>query len=149
MLYALLFLLSPALARDCASDLPGLAKLFKRESFPATWRETTANDGKPLVVKISERDGRLHLEFDKTKEGLWAKGTADVCAGKKSVEAAISKKQIKLGDAAPWILRMSMKGGATFTLEQPEPGKLHIGTFGWSGDFVPEENQTPASGGGP
>ncbi len=146
-LLSLVLLSSTVHAADCAKDLHSLGKLFGEENFPAVWRETTANDGKPLVVTLSERKGQLHLEFNKTKEGLWAAGTAGLCKGKDGVEAKITKKQIKLGKAAPWILRMSMKGGATFKLSKKDAATLHIGTFGWSGDFVPEEKKNPAVSG--
>lgn len=137
----LLFLMifsSQVLAFECASDLSSFRKIMGDESFPLLWRETTADDGKPLIVKISEEKGKLFLQFVKTKEGPWAEGTSDICRDQEIV-ASISKDQIRLGKAAPWILRMSMKSGAKFKLRKIKKYLLEISTFGWSGEFVPEK----------
>lgn len=130
--------ISTSLASNCANDLNSFRKIMGNESFPLLWRETTADDGKPLIVKISEEKGKLFLQFVKTKEGPWAEGTADICKDKEIV-ASISKDQIRLGKAAHWVLKMSMKGGAKFTLKMLSNGVLKISTFGWSGEFVPEK----------
>ena len=142
VIFALCFLLlsfSSFAEKDCAKNFSSFKLLIKDPEFPMNWIETTANDGKPLRVDISEKADMLHLEFNKTKEGLWAAGTADICQVDGVLKASISKEQINLGDAAPWILRMSMKGGADFKLEKTKPGVLKISTFGWSGEFVPNK----------
>lgn len=146
-LLVLFFMASSVWAKDptCVKDLAGIRMLFNDTSMPIQWDETTANDGKPLLVDIGEKDGRLFLQFIKTKEGLWAEGTAKVCKGQDGITAEITKKDIKLGEAAPWILRMSMKGGATFKLLREKADKLHISTFGWGGDFVPRTPVTASS----
>lgn len=139
MKYLFLFLvLSNLHAATCARDLSSFRKIMGNESFPLLWRETTADDGKPLIVKISEENGKLFLQFVKTKEGPWAEGTADICKDK-DIVASISKEQIRLGKAAHWVLKMSMKGGAMFTLKMIKDNVLKISTFGWSGEFVPEK----------
>lgn len=139
MKFLILFLfISNLHAATCASDLSTFRKIMGNESFPLLWRETTADDGKPLIVKISEEKGKLFLQFVKTKEGPWAEGTADICKDK-DIVASISKEQIRLGKAAHWVLKMSMKGGAKFTLKMIKDDVLKISTFGWSGEFVPEK----------
>lgn len=135
----LLLSLSSFAAKECAKNFSSFKLMTKDPEFPMNWIETTANDGKPLKVDISERNEVLHLEFNKTKEGLWASGTADICLVDGVLKASISKDQIKLGEAAPWVLRMSMKGGADFKLEKIKPGVLKISTFGWSGEFIPKK----------
>lgn len=137
ILFFLLILSSAALAKDCATDITSFRKLFSDANYPLVWEETTADDGKPLIVTISEKDGKLFLEFDKTREGLWASGTADICK-EEEIVADISKEKIKLGKAAHWVLKMSMKDGAKFTLTKLKPLVLKISTFGWKGEFVPK-----------
>lgn len=133
----LLFISLSLHAETCATDLKSFRSLFADENFPLTWSETTADDGKPLVVKITEANNRLFLQFVKTKEGLWAEGTADICKDEEIV-ASISKEQIKLGKAAHWAIKMSMSGGAKFKLKLLRKNTLKISTIGWSGEFSPE-----------
>ena len=135
-IFILFFLSLPLNAATCASDLKSFRTLFGDENFPLTWNETTADDGKPLVVKITEEKNKLFLQFVKTKEGLWAEGTADICKDEEIV-ASISKDQIKLGKAAHWVIRMSMKGGAKFKLQLLKKDVLKISTIGWIGEFSP------------
>lgn len=143
ILFFILSSLAQAVAPDCAKDIAGVRDLLKDANMPLVWVETTADDGKPLVVTISELGRKLHLEFDKTKEGLWASGGADVCMVEGNVVAHITKDHIKLGKAAHWVVKMSMSGGAKFTLKYSAPDKLHISTFGWKGDFTPQKKEAP------
>ena len=136
-----LFSLPVFASKDCAKNFATLKTIVKDPEFSMKWVETTANDGKPLMVDISEKENELFLEFIKSKEGPWASGTADICQVENVLQASISEKQIKLGEAAPWILKMSMKSGAVFKLEKLKPGVLKISTFGWSGEFVPNSNK--------
>lgn len=135
-----LLLSSSAFAKNCANDITSFRKMFADDTFPLIWEETTADDGKPLIVTIAEKDSKIFLEFNKTKEGLWASGTADICKDDEIV-ADIKKDQIKLGKAAHWVLKMSMKNGAKFTLTKLKPLVLKISTFGWKGEFVPRKAQ--------
>ncbi len=137
MMFFLLLMTSLTFAKDCADNFTALKTVLNEPDFQSHWIETTANDGKPLKMDISDREGKLYLEFDKTKEGLWASGSTDVCKVDDKFEAQITKEKINLGKAAPWIMRMSMKSGATFKLQKLKPGVLKISTFGWSGEFVP------------
>lgn len=123
--------------RDCVSSLEGLAQLAG-EPFPLRWEETSMTDGKPLVVSILEKDGSLFMEFLKTREGLWAEGTAVICAGAGRLEARISR--VRLGPAAHWLLRQSIGRGATFTLSRLAMGQLRIATPGWQGVFTPRRD---------
>jgi len=136
MILPFLLFISLVHASTCATDISSFRKIMGNDSFPLLWRETTADDGKPLIVKISEEKGKLFLQFVKSKEGLWAEGTADICKNEEII-ASISKEQIRLGKAAHWILKMSMKGGAKFKLNMITDNVLKISTFGWSGEFVP------------
>ncbi len=95
------------------------------------------NDGKPLVMSIVESDGSLLLGFTKTGEGLWAESFGVICKSGSDFEARFSGKQIRVGPAAGWILRSSLRKGGRFTLTKLASDQLRIATRGWSGDFSP------------
>ncbi|AGH96666.1 hypothetical protein [Pseudobdellovibrio exovorus] len=123
--------------KTCVRDQKGLRELLGDQNFPAEWIETTADDGKPLMLKMSDRDDRLYFIFDKTREGIWAEGLIEVCSEKDGVVVKISGQDIKLGDKAPRLIRWSMSGGAKFKLKLKEKDKMYVSTLGWSGDFIP------------
>ena len=138
---ALLALLLCAAARAqqepvCATTLAGLRTLLNEPQFALNWRETSMDDGKPLLVSIQEREGALSLEFVKTGEGLWAQSSGALCRTDKGLEIRFSAQQIKLGPAANWMLRLALGNGGKFTLTRPAPTRLHIATTGWSGLFA-------------
>lgn len=131
------FLLSDiALATpDCTQEKTGLTRFLGKEFHPL-WVETTANDGKPLLVEMSTKGEKLYFTFNKTNEGIWAEGLVSVCKEKKDLVVKISKKDIKIGPKAPRVLRWSMGSGAKFKLRLKDERNLHVSTFGWSGDFI-------------
>jgi hypothetical protein len=94
-------------------------------------------DGKPLTVSITQKADRLYLEFTKAGEGLWAEGPASICLSDVGLEVRIASERIKLGPAAPWLLRQSLGHGAKFSLTRSPTGRLRISTAGWSGWFIP------------
>lgn len=128
--------------KPCVRDQKGLRELLSDQNFPTEWIETTADDGKPLMLKMSDRDERLYFIFDKTREGIWAEGLIEVCSEKDGVVVKISGKDIKLGEKAPRLIRWSMSGGANFKLKLKQKDKMHVSTFGWSGDFIPMTTPT-------
>lgn len=128
-------------ADPCALTHQDLNALLKVERFPENWVETTQNDGKPLMIRMQERDGRLYFIFDKTKEGVWAEGLIQICKNQNNFVIQISRADIKIGSAAPWPMKISMKRGAQFTLQMKEKDKMHVSTLGWSGDFVPDNRK--------
>lgn len=121
----------------CGSRLSDARSFLALVHMPTQWRETTMDDGKPLVLSLSEQEGQLTLRFTKTGEGLWAEGPAAICRNGVDVEASLPPEQLQLGPAAGWLLRQSMRGGATFRLRRLEGGRLAVSTTGWSGEFVP------------
>jgi hypothetical protein len=137
LMFAILLLFTAqARAETCVTTLEGFKKLIKQENFPVVWAETTADDGKPLIMRISTEKDRLHLEFDKTKEGIWAKGFATICQDKKRFSAKIAKEDVQWGPEAPFVMKMG--GSANFKLEFPKQNKMNVAVFGWSGTFVPQ-----------
>ncbi|MES2856924.1 MAG: hypothetical protein V4692_13735 [Bdellovibrionota bacterium] len=130
---------SPAPAKEkisCAKTSIEL-KAFMGDAMKERWIETTADDGKPLKIEITSKEDLLYFVFDKTNEGVWAEGRAEVCKEAKNLVLKITGKDIKLGPKAPFPIRISMGSGAKFKLRIDGPDKLHVSTFGWSGDFIP------------
>ena len=93
------------------------------------------DDGKPLVVSISERDGFLLLQFVKTNEGLWMESTGLICKRGDSLIAAFNGAQIRLGSAASWLIRQVLGSGGNFKITKLGPDRLSIATSGWRGTF--------------
>ena len=105
--------------------------------FPLNWQETSMDDGKPLLVNISESQGMLNMSFTKTGEGLWAESSGVICKTETGLETRFSSDQIHVGPAANWVLRYALKKGGKFTLTQFGLDQLRIATSGWSGTFSP------------
>ena len=81
----------------CASSIGELRTLVGDPLFSSRWVEVSMDDGKPMVVSIIERNGKLLLEFIKTGEGMWAVISGVICKSGVDLEARMSKEQIVLG----------------------------------------------------
>lgn len=121
----------------CATTIGELRVVLGDRTFPLKWEETTMDDGKPLVVSILDRNGSLFLEFIKAKEGLWAEIAGVICKTGVDLEARFSGEQIRVGPAANWVLRYTLRNGGKFTLTKLGTEQLRIATSGWSGVFSP------------
>jgi hypothetical protein len=119
----------------CAATLHELRALAGDPAFPLTWHETSMDDGKPLVVSIFEKGGKIHLEFVKTGEGLWAESAGVICATDAHLETHFDADQIRLGPAAGWVARAAFGNGGKFALVRLGSDGLRITTSGWSGMF--------------
>lgn len=126
----------PTHAADCTQNKAGLTALLQGKEFYPSWKETTADDGKPLLIEMSTKGDKLYFVFDKTKEGIWAEGLISVCKEKNELVVKISKEDIKVGSKAPRVIRWTMSSGATFKLQLKDEQHLHVSTFGWKGDFI-------------
>lgn len=123
----------------CVSTITELKVLFADWPFSLKWEETTMDDGKPLVVSISENNGTLSVEFIKTTKGLWANISGVLCKTDQVMEIRFSAEQIHFGPGASWILRYALANGGKFTLTRAGGKQLQVQTTGWSGLFVPVE----------
>jgi len=142
-LFILLMLTSGnGIAREqetCATTIGELRDMLSDQTFPLIWQETSMNDNKPLMLSIVEINGNLALEFNKTREGLWAKSTTIICKAGSNLEAHFTKDQIHTGPAANWILRYAFGRGGKFTLTKFGSDQLRITSNGWNGNFLPVE----------
>lgn len=129
----------------CAATLSELRLLLEAPDFPLVWEETSMDDGKPLRVSILEKEDSLWLEFIKTHEGLWAQSAGVICRSGSDFETSFGAKQIRLGPAANWVLRLALANGGKFTLTKLGPDRLRIAGGGWSGTFRPIVKSTPHS----
>ena len=123
---------------QCTASLEGLHRLVGEPPFPLRWEETSMTDGKPLVVSILEKDGSLFLEFVKVREGFWAEGAAVICRASAGLEVRIG--HLRMGPAAPWVLRASFGQGRTFAMSRQGSGPLRIALPGWTGTFHPKQD---------
>lgn len=122
----------------CAETLEALRVLMADPTLPVRWRETTMDDGRPLVMSILERDGLLFLSFSKTHEGTWLEGAVAVCARGAHWAARFSGRKVHVGPAAHWAMRHTLSRGADITLTRLDSSRLRISTSGWSGTFLRE-----------
>jgi hypothetical protein len=124
----------------CASTMVELKELLRDQAFSLKWEETTMDDGKPLVVSISEKGGVLSVEFVKQTKGLWADISGVICQTDKNLEIRFTAEQIRFGPAASQVLRYVLGSGGKFTLTRIGAKQLRVATNGWSGDFASMAN---------
>jgi len=122
-------------SRPCAKNIPELNQVWGDAAFPLKWQETSMSDGKPLVVSIQEKNGKLHLQFVKAMEGLWAESTGFICPVGNELEIEFSGDEIRLGPAANWLIKLAIGNGGKFSLQRIGPQQLRIKTSGWQGLF--------------
>ncbi|MBI1285038.1 MAG: hypothetical protein GC183_11955 [Thiobacillus sp.] len=124
-------------SQKCAATVSELGAMFGDQTFPLKWEETTMDDGKPLMMSITEVNGSLILEFTKTGEGLWMESPGVICNTGTDLEARFTGEQIRLGPAAGWVLRSVSRNGVKFTLTRLGSDRLRVATSSWSGIFAP------------
>lgn len=121
----------------CVATITDLKVLLGDPAFPLQWSETTMDDGKPLKVSITEKNGVMSVAFVKSGKGLWADITGRICQADKDFEIRFNAGQIRFGPASSWVLRYVMGNGGSFTLKRISAQQLQVATTGWSGMFVP------------
>lgn len=121
---------------DCADTEAELDAMTVAD-FSVNWRETTANDGKPMLLKMSSKNDKLYMVFEKSRDGVWAEGAVEVCSDGGGLLVKMDADDIHLGPKAPGLVRMAMHNGARFKVQVKSARSIHVSTSGWSGDFTP------------
>jgi hypothetical protein len=103
----------------------------KANSVKARWQETTANDGKPLVISIS--DGANGLVYSASKAGVpWLSGNVSVCRRSGSI-TEITLKNTKATSNVPMLARLALP---STQIAQIVNDQIKLGGGGWGGTFV-------------
>jgi hypothetical protein len=104
---------------------------IKANSVKARWQETTANDGKPLMISIS--DGAKGLVYSASKAGVpWLTGNVSVCRLSGSV-TEITLKNTKATSNVPMLARLALPSTQTAQIVNDQ---IKLGGGGWGGTFV-------------
>ena len=127
LLICFLLLSGPALAQ--AKCLETVSEI-KANDVKASWRETTANDGKPLTISIS--DGANGLVYSAKKAGLtWLSGNVSVCSSGDTTE--ITLKDTQATNNVPALARLGLPSTQSARIVNDQI-KLEGG--GWGGTFI-------------
>ncbi|MBY0452617.1 MAG: hypothetical protein K2P92_06245 [Bdellovibrionaceae bacterium] len=120
----------------CASDTEELTALIGHE-FHTNWNETSADDGKPMMLRITEQADKLHIVFEKTRDGVWGSGDIEVC--KKGSKYEIVSTAMRAGRGAPMLVRGMMNGNQKFNLQINSNSSIRVWRSGWAGNFESAE----------
>ena len=101
LLTAIPVLSVPAFAQaKCFTNIHEL----KANEVKTRWRETTENDGKPMIISIGNGVGGLVYSAKKNGQ-LWLSGTISVCRSERGTE--IIMKDSKTTANVPMLARMA------------------------------------------
>ena len=120
-------------ASPCAANVSQLRLLLADPDFPLSWRETSMDDGRPLMMSIGDRDGALFLSLTKSG-GLWVEGPVVICARGGGFEARFSPGTARIGPAAHWALRHTIDR-VKYRMERLGSAGLRVAAGPWSGVF--------------
>jgi hypothetical protein len=123
----LLVLSDPTLAQaKCLRTVSDL----KANNVKARWHETTANDGKPLTISIT--DGTHGLLYSAKKAGtLWLTGNVSVCLSGHT--PVITLSNTRATSNVPMLARMALPSTQSGHIVN---NHIKLGGGGWSGTFV-------------
>ena len=129
--YRILFL--SLILFDCAQ---AQAKCFstvhemKAHHVRTRWKETTENDGKPLMISIA--DGGHGLVYSAKKAGqLWLTGDVSVCRSGEATK--ITLKNTRATSNVPMLARMALPSTQSASIVNDQ---IKLTGGGWSGTFV-------------
>lgn len=127
LLICLLLFNAPGFAQaECLSTVHDV----KANNVNTRWRETTANDGRPMTIAIA--DGPNGLVYLAKKAGVpWLSGNITVC--KSGARTDIMLKNTKTTTNVPMITRMGMPATQS---AQIAGNQMRLAAGGWSGTFI-------------
>ena len=127
LLICLLILSESTLAQ--AKCLRTVSEL-KAHNVKARWQETTANDGKPMRISIS--DGANGLVYSAKKAGvLWLTGHVSVCPSGGATE--ITLKNTQATRHVPMLARLALPSTQSAQIVNDQ---IKLGGGGWGGTFI-------------
>ena len=117
----------PTLAHaDCFKSVSEL----KADHVRTSWRETTANDGKPMIISIT--DGGNGLVYLGAKAGVpWLSGNVSVC--RVGGATNITLKNTRATNQVPLLARMGLPSTQS---AQIAGNQIRLAGGGWRGTFV-------------
>ena len=127
LLICLLILSDSALAQ--AQCLRTVSEI-KANNVKARWLETTANDGKPLTISIT--DGANGLLYSAKKAGaLWLTGNVSVCLSKGATEITLSNTRAT--SEVPMLATLALPSTQS---AQIVSDRIKLSGGGWGGTFI-------------
>jgi hypothetical protein len=121
------FLSGSALAQ---AECFGTIAEMKANHVKTRWHETTANDGKPLIISLA--DGGGGLVYSASKAGApWLTGHVSVC--RSGGHTKITLKNTKATSNVPMIARMALPSTQSARIVN---NQIKLGGAGWGGTFV-------------
>jgi hypothetical protein len=123
----LLILSAPTVAQaKCFSTVHEI----KTNHVKTRWQETTENDGKPLMISIT--DGPHGLVYSARKAGaLWLTGNVSVCHSGGATE--ITLKNTRATSNVPMVARLALPSTQSGRIVN---NRIKLGGAGWSGTFI-------------
>ncbi len=108
----------------------GSVSEIKANGVKASWQETTANDGKPLTIVIT--DGASGLVYSASKAGkLWLTGEASVCLSENATKITLS--HTKATGNVPMLARMALPSTQSAYIVNDQ---IKLSGAAWGGTFV-------------
>jgi hypothetical protein len=126
-LLGLLILSAPTVAQaKCFSTVHEI----QANHVKTRWQETTENDGKPLMISIT--DGSHGLVYSARKAGaLWLTGNVSVCQSGGATE--ITLKNTRATSNVPMMARLALPSRQSGRIVN---NRIKLGGAGWSGTFI-------------
>ena len=127
LLIALVTIGAPTVAQaKCFSTVHEI----KANHVKTMWQETTENDGKPLMISIT--DGSHGLVYSAKKAGaLWLTGNVSVCHSGGATE--ITLKNTRATSNVPMVARLALPSTQSGRIVN---NRIKLGGAGWSGTFI-------------
>src|SRR6516162_169214 len=127
LLFCLLILSESTLAQ--AKCLRTISEL-KAHNVKERWHETTANDGKPLTITITDGAHGLH-DSAKKAGALWLTGHVSVCLSGDAKEITLSNT--KATNEVPMLARLALPSKQSARIVND---RIKLGGAGWGGTFI-------------
>ncbi|MBV8103041.1 MAG: hypothetical protein JO223_00145 [Hyphomicrobiales bacterium] len=103
---------------------------IKANNVRTRWRETTADDGKPMTISIT--DGAQGLLYSAKKAGvLWLTGNVSVCLSERATEITLSNTQATSN--VPMLARLALPSTQSAQIVNDW---IKLQGAGWAGTFI-------------